>query len=195
MPRPDKGAEPSMEEILASIRKIIAEEPIGSRSEPARRNSPPAADPAALASEKAAATGECAPMRFGDARQGVPQGAGPIRGRPVLDDALADLVEPSQSEIAGSATNPFQGVSLPAAVLPGKLPAGEPRQRSSWLFSHPHPIPNLEPVTKALRESSQAGGPLPIPPDVPLAGVRAEPAARTVPDGLLNPVAEAYPSV
>ena len=54
MSRPDKAVEPSMEEILASIRKIISEEPIGSRPGPSDGQAPkdslgryePGADPA-----------------------------------------------------------------------------------------------------------------------------------------------------
>jgi cell pole-organizing protein PopZ len=54
MSRPEKAVEPSMEEILASIRKIISEEPIGTRPGPSDGEAPkdalgryePGADPA-----------------------------------------------------------------------------------------------------------------------------------------------------
>ncbi len=46
MNKPDKAGEPSMDEILSSIRKIIAEEPIGSRPAPAPDTAPAAETPA-----------------------------------------------------------------------------------------------------------------------------------------------------
>lgn len=58
MSRPDKAVEPSMEEILASIRKIISEEPIGTRPGPSDGQAPtgalgryePGADPSLTSS-------------------------------------------------------------------------------------------------------------------------------------------------
>ena len=190
MPRPDKGTEPSMEEILASIRKIIAEEPIGSRFEPVHRDALSAVDPVTPVREQASVAGTRAPMRFGNAGPGIAQGTGATRGRVVLDDALADLVEPDESEAAEAVKKSFQGVPLAAAALPAKTPSADARQRPSWLFSHPHPIPNPEPVALSLREPSQAGALPPTARDVPLADSRAEPGAGPLVDKLVNPSVE-----
>lgn len=53
MNRPDKAAEPSMEEILASIRQIIADEPSGDQAEPAIEANPlvPQSSPASKPTE------------------------------------------------------------------------------------------------------------------------------------------------
>ena len=51
MNRPVAAAEPSMDEILASIRKIIAEEPIGTRPGPDRRSPLPELKPSSLRGE------------------------------------------------------------------------------------------------------------------------------------------------
>jgi cell pole-organizing protein PopZ len=192
MPRPDKGTEPSMEEILASIRKIIAEEPIGTRSEPVQREALSAVTPVAPVREEAAVAGTRAPGRFGDAGEGIAEGTGTIRRRVVLDDALADLVEPAERDAAGPAKEPLQGLPLPAAVLPAKRSAGEARQRPSWLFSHPHPIPNPEPVALSLHEPSQAGAPLPTARNVPLTDPLAEPGAGHSADKLVSPSMEGF---
>jgi cell pole-organizing protein PopZ len=198
MPRPDKGTEPSMEEILASIRKIIAEEPIGSRFEPVHLDALSAVDPVTPVNpvtpvkEQASVAGTRAPMHFGNAGPGIAQATRATRGRVVLDDALADLVEPDESEAVGAVKKSVQGPPLPAAALPAKTPSADTRQRPSWLFSHPHPIPNPEPVALSLREPSQAGALPPTARDVPLAGSRAEPGAGPLVNKLVNPSVEGF---
>lgn len=189
MQKPEKTAEPSMEEILASIRKIIAEEPIGSRSEPARRNPLPVPDPVPSKREQAAATGIRAPVP-GETRQRAGQEPG-IKRVIALDDALADLVEQDASEAAGSAANRIPVAPAPAANLPPITPGAEARQRPSWLSSHAHPIPSPVPVKVGPHEPPRMVAQLPTPRDVLRAAVRSEPEGATVADKQQKPHVEA----
>jgi cell pole-organizing protein PopZ len=112
MSRPEKAIEPSMEEILASIRKIIAEEPIGSRS-----GAP--LDPAALGVKERLADALYA--RAGAAKEQARQSG--------LDEQFSELAD-EQSHRGGAAV---QEARREGSTSPG--PESELRQRSSWLFS------------------------------------------------------------
>jgi cell pole-organizing protein PopZ len=175
MKKQEKAAEPSMEEILASIRKIIAEEPIGSRPEPARRNPRPVPEQVEAARDQVGAHGAPAPAHLGETRQGIAQAAGTVRRPIAIDDAIADLVEQPAGEAAGPVGKAGQGAPGPTAEPPGATPISEPRQRPSWLFSHPHAIPDVAPLTVGRHEPSRPTAPLPSPRDVLLSAVRAEP--------------------
>jgi cell pole-organizing protein PopZ len=168
MQRGDKAPEQSMEEILASIRKIIAEEPIGSRPAPApgneeKRDAAPPSGPADPFSSFSAGgtTPSSAYGRAGTA--GIP---GKSEPRPFLPSAE------QEAEAAGA----LPGKAPPPEVRPA--PA-EPR-RPSWLFSKPTGIPpppmehpaaparTIEPLPSAfetLRPGTQGdGGKLSFPP-------------------------------
>ena len=190
MNKPEKAAEPSMEEILASIRKIIAEEPIGSRPEPARRSPRPVLDQLAPVRDQAGPQVARSAVPSAETRHGNAQGKGaintPIAGAintPIaIDDPLADLVEQPAGETAGSAGTAAQGAPVPAAAPLAAAPPAEPRQRPSWLFSHPQAMPSASPVTGEHHELPRAGGPLPSPRDILRSPVRADTEPVTVGD-------------
>ena len=114
MSRPDKAVEPSMDEILASIRKIISEEPIGTRPGPAGERPSedslgryePGADPALAAPSLASA-----------------------QRRLQSSDAVGidDVLDLAQGTAAGHATGPMgdKGGTLakPASTEPRFSPA------------------------------------------------------------------------
>ncbi|HEX7072419.1 MAG TPA: DUF2497 domain-containing protein [Hyphomicrobiaceae bacterium] len=120
MHRADKTPEPSMEEILASIRKIIAEEPIGSR---------PGPEPRETESDRQSSTG-------GSGRQAnEPTLSIPSRNEDhpeeppyTVEDALADLMDDPSQRRPG---RPAGKDDLPK---PQARPAGEEESRPSWLF-------------------------------------------------------------
>jgi cell pole-organizing protein PopZ len=86
MSKADKAGEPSMEEILASIRKIIAEEPVGQRQE----------------AQAAAATDAPVPKGpAGAASPGKASGVGAHTAKTPVDDVL-DMVEPEAAPAAAS---------------------------------------------------------------------------------------------
>ena len=111
MSRPDKAVEPSMEEILASIRKIISEEPIGTRPSPSDGQAP---------------TGE-----FGRYEPGADPAVPPLQPAPRrveavgLDDVLG-LAQGSAADVAGGTAGRPTGLAKPAASEPRvSLPAGD----------------------------------------------------------------------
>jgi cell pole-organizing protein PopZ len=176
MQKPEKAPEPSMEEILASIRKIIAEEPIGSRPGPAplpvspevRKGAPPGGP-----RERIEPSGFPAPRRDGEPHAHYS-----------VEDALADLIDdvPARS-------SPASGRSAPDATpqasstnpVPGSPAMPEP-QRPSWLFARPStvPAPSGAPAVVGGGTDSPQGRSLPpldaAPPLSP------QPSAATVPD-------------
>lgn len=136
MQKPDKTPEPSMEEILASIRKIIAEEPIGSRPGPDPEPRGPAlATPsplpgAAKPSDPSEKTNHSPPSRNERGSGGPPFN---------MDDALADLMD--DPPLPRFATAP--GRQDPAPKPPSRAAATpeEDSQRPSWLFARPGDSP------------------------------------------------------
>jgi cell pole-organizing protein PopZ len=183
MQKPVKATEPSMEEILASIRKIIAEEPIGSRAEPGRRNPGQTPVPSPPMREQTAASAGTQ-VRLGETGHGTARGPATIRGALALDDPLADLVEDAESDAMTTAgPAPSQGLQPSAGALPTATPAAEAQQRSSWLFGRPSTMPNPAPVTEGpYLDSSRAAGTLPSPRDVLRPGARLEPKGAAVTD-------------
>jgi uncharacterized protein len=104
-----------MEEILASIRKIIAEEPIGTRPGPDRRSPPPEPKPSGLHGE----ANESSPggLGFSDAVSG--RLAAALNAAPAVDadDDMADLVDntPSLSGAPSPPGNSASGAKSPEA--------------------------------------------------------------------------------
>lgn len=114
MHKSDKAPEPSMEEILASIRKIIAEEPIGSR---------PGPTPATPNEELSSTARPLQPQRD----------SGPEEPPYSVEDALADLMDDRPRIARGperAQEPPPKAEEPPAPAAPA---VGEGR-RSSWLF-------------------------------------------------------------
>lgn len=160
MQRPEKAPEPSMEEILASIRKIIAEEPIGSRPGPVPRSAGP--ESAAPGRGPNSAAGRTDPADF----PSLSRADGPPFG---VDDALADLMDDSPPQ----RIDPLPGRDAPAAPKPGARTVGgnaEENQRPSWLFARPG-ASAVEPPIAAGRVSGdqpptvRGAGPAPKPLD------------------------------
>lgn len=116
----ESAAEPSMEEILASIRKIIAEEPALKPSSPDPLASNPLLKPSAgvgihLPSGRDAVFGTGA-SRASQSSDGEPKSA-----RPAVVDDLADLLEapePSRNSGRSTAADPWQALLVPAVEAP-----------------------------------------------------------------------------
>lgn len=134
MQRPEKAPEPSMEEILASIRKIIAEEPIGTRPEPTPRLPEP---DHSLSGKGAGSPSDQSdePAKSLSARDAPRRDSPPYS----VEDALADLIDDSplnRIRPAAAKEDPApKPHTRPAA------PAEEDAQRSSWLFGRPGASP------------------------------------------------------
>lgn len=110
MTKPQKAAEPSMEEILASIRKIIADDPVSSRKSLSTDAAPPKVTLAA------------------------PEPSAPRKS--ALDDILG-LADPA-SKLSAGAPNPTPAASAapaPPAPRADRRPAGS--DVPSWLFPAP----------------------------------------------------------
>lgn len=124
MHRADKAPEPSMEEILASIRKIIAEEPIGSRPGPTSHESDSDAPlPATKASDPASRADAPAlpmPSRNQEGSYGPPYS---------VEDALADLMDDSSQRRADPAAGKDD-----FAKPQGRPAPPEEDSRPGWLF-------------------------------------------------------------
>lgn len=90
MQKPDKAPEPSMEEILASIRKIIAEEPIGTR--PGPMPGAPDADSSSPALGSPSPTDRTDASAFSLSTRDEPGSHDPPYS---VEDALADLIDDS----------------------------------------------------------------------------------------------------
>lgn len=129
MQKPDKAPEPSMEEILASIRKIIAEEPIGTRPGPEPRgpslgslsSQPDAGKP----SDRSDGPKFTRPSRDDRGSDGPPFS---------VDDALADLID--DPPLPRFATGPGRDDAIPKPPVRPAAPE-EDNQRPSWLFARP----------------------------------------------------------
>jgi hypothetical protein len=197
--KPSKPAEPSMDEILASIRKIIAEEPIGSRPVVPQAGAAADGEPAQAADEGAKGA---APMAKPVVPQSVdddlfdivdavpgkskPATKAPLPSSPpfgslrpgVRDDAgeggpkLPPALAPARGSSAGG-----NGIDLPGlgALVPGKLPGvgGKPPVRDG----------GVEPAERPL-------APLATPAKLPPAPAAAAPAVEKR-DPVKEPVAAA----
>lgn len=147
MEKPDKTSEPSMEEILASIRKIIAEEPIGSRPGP----EPEPRGPALAGPESSSKPSDLS---------GRPSLALPPRdehtpNRPPFsaDDPLADLTD---DPLPRFPTAPGRQDPAPSPSARTGVPS-EDNQRPSWLFSRPGSSP-VQPVPQSGADGSRSAG-------------------------------------
>ncbi len=144
MSRPEVAAEPSLDDILASIRKIISEEPAAARPLPdlkALSPSSPLASPAPAAPVDTHPAGN-APTSLARALNG--SAVTPLSDAPKplpLDDDLSDLLEEapatplrpavSRGPVGGGTVSVVDPVPAsepaPAAPVPVQPPAGEPR--------------------------------------------------------------------
>lgn len=131
MQRPEKAPEPSMEEILASIRKIIAEEPVGVR--PGQAPDSPGSDRSAPGpgfdnpSNRAGAAPASSDLDGGEHASDDPPFS--------VEDALADLIDDTPHH----RIEPLSGRDA-LAPKPGArpaAPAADEGQRPSWLFARP----------------------------------------------------------
>jgi hypothetical protein len=172
MNKSEKAAEPSMEEILASIRKIIAEEPLAGRSAPATGAPSPGrvATPAAAQAAPAPATR----MARADLARSTPSRTGP-EGKPGQEeDDLADLLEPAPPRAAAPAGRPAAAASPAEPAVTRPAPS---KARSVDALSM------LEGLSTARLEG--VNGTSPPAPKVPLPPVAAP--APMLPRSAANP--------
>ncbi len=187
MSRPEKAPEPSMEEILASIRKIIAEEPIGSRAGAAPAPATDAPRPAAASAglPQARGRGEPGSLPF-PVRDAASRDSGDGEMPYSVEDALADLIEDAPPRNSGRADAPNQEPALtprPAAA------AGDDAQRPGWLFARPNTVPAPPSVAGAANPGLPKAG-APLGPLDGLRSTRPEPAMRAPSESPIKPLAE-----
>ena len=146
MQKPDKAPEPSMEEILASIRKIIAEEPIGTRPGPAVGSAPRLPEPESLPAPPAASTPAT--------RTENPGFTLPDRDEPRFDgppysveDALADLIDDSPLNRIRPAA--MRDDPVPKPNMRATPSAEEENERAAWPFGRPGAAPTRAPTEAA----------------------------------------------
>lgn len=185
MNRPNKASEPSMEEILASIRKIIAEEPPGARPMPDQR----AANPLLKGGELRAAI-----PPIGEGRQpatldhhpeplrqlpslDIPAGADRKPMRPI-DDDLADLLDDAPTANGAQTKSPVFASTPPAAANGVALkPADDPW--AIWRTTRPgsdraEPVkPEPAPEAAAAAPAQPAPAAVAAKPSVPVSAVPA----------------------
>jgi cell pole-organizing protein PopZ len=145
MSQPAKAPEPSMEEILASIRRIIADD--DATKQPAKP-APKAAEPAPAKPAPAAAAPPPAPA------------AAPAAGPDDIDAMLEELDEPEAQEAAAPPEDVLELTEAMAAPAPEPAPASfrriEPDQ--DVVFDDPPPAPappaRPHPVDTALLSSA-----------------------------------------
>ena len=189
----DNAGEASMDEILASIRKIIADDPSAPRGGPDARSANPLFDnpvPPLRASEIIEGGRPLLPPgpRFDDALRSGPDArppdarpvSPPLRGRPFADQALAELLDDGPAQLqppqpAGNAVN-AAGKLAPAAAAgdlepsasarPALPAAGAPDPWAAW---------------RNLRAAASPGSPPPAPVPAPGLAVLAKPAHTAMP--------------
>ncbi len=157
MTRPEKASEPSMEEILASIRKIIAEEPIGSRPGPASLPGLPDESRSARSGGDGQDRGEPGLLPFPERDSLGDDSAYSV------EDALADLIDDGseRNERGAVRREPDAGF----AARPNQIadqPNSENGHRPGWLFSRPSaPAPSAAAAASgAPKPSSGPANPL-----------------------------------
>ena len=132
MTRPEKASEPSMEEILASIRKIIAEEPIGSRPGPASLPGLPDELRSGRSGGDGHDRGEPGRLPFPERDSSNDESAYSV------EDALADLIDDGSERNERGAVRHEPDAGF--AARPGQIadqPNAENAHRPGWLFSRP----------------------------------------------------------
>lgn len=169
MSRAGKAAEPSMEEILSSIRKIIAEEPTGLRASPTPQ--PATAAPQASASVPVAPL-DLAPVVVTEPKPAPTGSAAAVTAsaKAAVDDIL---------ELADGAPRVEAPLSSEAIRSNGSIP--------SWLFpaprtdgsAEPGPAPVPAATTKTAAEPAREA-PKPFFPTAPAAEVVVQPAPQPV---------------
>ena len=170
MRKPEKSVEPSMEEILASIRKIIAEEPPpaghvakdGDVAHPGSAAAPPASDLSDLFDEQ--------PARDAPERQdvaGAPQAAQPDRR----------MGAPQAPFGANPVRNQHQ---LPGGAQPSPLPGGNFLSAAPVEQSKSPAEPRNQPIKDEVGEAgpNQPGGGTPLPGTPPAGGHDLQLATR-----------------
>jgi len=159
MSRPEKAAEPSMDEILASIRRIISEEPAGARPPSAQPlQAVPPSQPVGLAGKPWSEPNSA--RRFEPALSpyppsSVPDNAVPMAA-PIEDDDILDLVEEAPTATSRPAGLSFGSPPSPFAARPGlgsDRPSYLPPSRGEFdatptpAFAVPVPVMPLQPRT------------------------------------------------
>ncbi len=163
MSRMEKAPEPSMEDILASIRKIIAEEPIGSR------RSPGTAPVGARANG-----GQPAPSQQPAARvQPAGQQPTPAPRRPLMQPAAIDDVLSLADDVPtvrhGTTPTPASGAT-PSKTTAAPVPAqsqATTEAAPAWLF----PKETTAAVTTPAASPARGSAPSPLPAPAPFFGV------------------------
>ncbi len=155
MTRPEKASEPSMEEILASIRKIIAEEPIGSRPGSASLPGLPDESRSARSGSDGQDRREPGSLPFPERDSSGDDSAYSV------EDALADLIDDGseRNERAAMRREPDAGF----AARPNQVadePNGENAHRPGWLFSRPSAPAQSAGASGAPKPSSGPANPL-----------------------------------
>ncbi|MEZ5910493.1 MAG: DUF2497 domain-containing protein [Hyphomicrobiaceae bacterium] len=177
MSRTDHASEPSMDEILASIRRIIADDPGAARERPVARDlaSGRGAEPARPAGLGARARLDeplRAPLGSPRLEQALRQEPAPAAAHPVPpaeDDDIFDLVEPAApaapaQRATGSAFGGLRGAAEPAPSKPAE--ALSPQDLPAWMRDATTPVRPTQPARREplLHEpeadEARSGGPV-----------------------------------
>ena len=168
MSRVEKAAEPSMEEILASIRKIISEEPASPRPLPQVAAAPPPSAPASrLDPAPVLPNGGLASLAVANgARKTAPSA-------PAVDDVLDALsndipTRPGASLALKPAAVPApQTPAAPAAPLASSPTAAPPIEAPPWLTQKPQGSVSAGDKRPAIPSPAAPLPPQPSPRDLP----------------------------
>ncbi|MCC7251075.1 DUF2497 domain-containing protein [Hyphomicrobium sp.] len=172
MNRPDKAGEPSMEEILASIRQIIADEPSTDQSEPAIEANPLV--PQSLASKSPEPRGPLADRLSGVLKGGPLPPTSPLGSKRPLsfDQDLADMFDEQDPSNGSAAAAPKPDIR----VSPGLSHPMGPKSFVALGEEAPKP---------ASGDGAAALAPQPAAPAQP--ALQPEPPAPSQPFGSVEP--------
>lgn len=155
MNRPDKAGEPSMEEILASIRQIIADDSRAEQPEPAIEANP-------LVPQARAPRSPEVPLPLADRLSGVLK-AGPLTPtspfgskRPLsFDQDLADMFDEDDASNGNAVSTPKPDIRVPAGL---SQPAAHPHPMASKSF-----VPSKPESAEPALDGAAASSPQPAP--------------------------------
>lgn len=134
MNRPDKAGEPSMEEILASIRQIIADEPSAEQPEPAIEPNPLV--PQSLGAKSGESRAPLSDRLNSVLRSGPLPPTSPLGSKRPLsfDQDLADMFDEPESANGSAVAAPKPDMRMPEGL-------SHPMARKSFVPSQPEPTP------------------------------------------------------